>query len=586
MPAMRRMLVALGVMVSLVFAGSAATAAPASARGYVKYYVVAAAYQGQPENLPEIAGRFLGSTARSGEIFELNAGVVQADGSKLNDPMTLHAGWVLTLPWDAVGPGVQYGLLPTPAPPPPAPAPAPAPPAQSNATPSKPAATNPNACAGAPAARGTQAEWAMHRLAPHHAWAHSRGGGVLVAVVDSGVDAAVPELAGHVTVGVDIVAGTGRGDTDCLGTGTAMAGIVAASSESSSGMHGMAPDAMVMPVRVAPTKAAVSESDQASAIEVAVSAGAKVIALGAYIDPSMPAVASAIEFAAGHDVVIIIGAPVQSAAATATAAASAPGPTRAAGLLRVGGIGIDGAMAAKYEPGMVDVVAPGINITGLGISGVGAVQASGTEYAVAFVAGQAALVRSMYPNLTAAQVVRRIQATADRMGSGVPDAMFGWGLINPGEAITRVIADENRGPDPADAAAGGGWSSLRTWALIIIILLALAMVLLLLLRIRRMVRVAPLAIPDPEAESRASVDGVMGSAGTRATRWADEQETKADSVGRTGHGCTGQRGNLGGLHRRDAARHRWGGMVGWRTRSQGRRSTSDRTWCRLVAPGP
>jgi hypothetical protein len=335
----------------------------------------------------------------------------------------------------------------------------------------------------------------------------------MVAVVDSGVDAAVPELADHVTIGVDIVTGTGRGDTDCLGTGTAMAGIVAARSDASSGMHGMAPDAMVMPVRVAPTAAAVSESDQASAIEVAVSAGAEVIALGAFVDPSKPAVSSAIEYAAGHDVVIVAGAPVRSGEGSA---ASGPGPMQAAGFVRVGAIGIGGEVAAGYQPGAVDVVAPGVDVVGLGISGVGPFQATGTQYAVAFVAGQAALVRSMYPNLSAAQVVRRIEATADRMGSDPPDATYGWGLINPGEAITRVIADENGRPDPAEAGSGT-WSSLRTWALIIIVLLALVMVLLLVLRIRRLVRAAPLAAEDTAEESAHEMVG--------ATPWVDDRAT-------------------------------------------------------------
>src|SRR5258705_1425081 len=104
------------VIVTGVLAGAGQALAAGPSPGYVKYYVVAAAYKGQPENLPEIADRFLGSTARSGEIFNLSAGVVQSDGAKLTDPASLHAGWVMVLPWDAVGSGVQYGLLPTPAP--------------------------------------------------------------------------------------------------------------------------------------------------------------------------------------------------------------------------------------------------------------------------------------------------------------------------------------------------------------------------------------------------------------------------------------------------------------------------------------
>jgi hypothetical protein len=310
----------------------------------------------------------------------------------------------------------------------------------------------------------------------------------MVAIVDSGVDASLDELAGRVTVGADIITGTGRGNTDCVGSGTAMAGIVAARSDAAGGGVGMAPEATVMPVRVAPTDAAVSESDQASAISVAVAAGATVIALGKYIDRTRPAVASAIEQATAHNVVVVTGAPTRSS----DGGGAAPGgPASMAGVIRAGAINIDGAAAATYQPGAVDVVAPGVGVASLGISGTGQVESSGTEYAVAFVAGEVALVRAMYPNLTAAEVVRRIEATADRMGSAAPDATFGWGLINPGVAITRVIADEGRNPEPSkETVASEGWSSGRTKALVIVVLVALLLVLLLVLRVRRMVQPA------------------------------------------------------------------------------------------------
>ena len=109
----------------------------------------------------------------------------------------------------------------------------------------------------------------MLRVAPQHAWADSRGAGVMVAVVDSGVDATVPQL-GRVMTGEDVIDGNGRGNTDCLGSGTAMAGIIAA-TPGSAGAAGVAPDATIMPVRVAPTRALVSPADQAAAIAAAVS---------------------------------------------------------------------------------------------------------------------------------------------------------------------------------------------------------------------------------------------------------------------------------------------------------------------------
>ena len=92
--------------------GRASAAQPVAGSSYVKYYVVAASFQGKPENLAEIAGRFLGGTSRSNEIFQLNAGVQQRDGGKLTDPAVLHAGWVLVLPWTRSAPACITGCRP------------------------------------------------------------------------------------------------------------------------------------------------------------------------------------------------------------------------------------------------------------------------------------------------------------------------------------------------------------------------------------------------------------------------------------------------------------------------------------------
>jgi membrane-anchored mycosin MYCP len=476
----------------------ASAAAPAASPAYEKYYIVAASYHGKPENLAEIAGRFLGSAARSTQIFDLNAGVLQPDGGKLTNPAVLDPGWVLVLPWDAVGAGVQYGLPPMAAAPPPATW-VPARPARHSTRPtSQPQASG--GCAGTPpSTQDSPGDWGMLRMAPQQAWPYSRGAGVRVAIVDSGVDASLPELAGRVTVGEDIIDGTGRGNTDCVGSGTAMAGIIAASSgtaedtQDTGGTVGMAPDATILPVRVAPTNAPVSVADQAAAIAAAVSAGAKVIALGSHIDPAQPPVASAMDMAAADGVVVALAAPTRSPGSAAAAGRARTAP----GVIWVGAISIDGAAAADYQPGTVDVVAPGVDIASLGITGTGQFYGSGTQYAVAFTAGEAALIRARYPSLTAAQVVRRIEATANQMGPAAPDATFGWGLIDPAAAVTRVMADGSRVPGRrVTSGPARGWSSVRTKALAITVLLALLLVLLLALRTRRMVRPAALSNAD------------------------------------------------------------------------------------------
>jgi hypothetical protein len=114
------------------------------------------------------------------------------------------------------------------------------------------------------------------------------------------------------------------------------------------------------------------------------------------------------------------------------------------------------------------------------------VTGSGTHYAVAYTAAEAALVRAAYPDLTAQQVTHRIKVTADRMGDGEPPhSQYGWGFLNPGEAVTKVLAEEAApvpsapaasvapteaaaGPDRGDSGGGGKSTVLIATALIMI----------------------------------------------------------------------------------------------------------------------
>ncbi|MGI5239303.1 S8 family serine peptidase [Dactylosporangium sp. CA-139066] len=524
-------------------APSMASAAPtASGQEYQKYYTVAQSYQGSPENLPEIAGRFLGSAGRSQEIFNLNVGRPQPAGGALSDPANLRADWYLVLPWDAHGDGVQYGQLPTTVP---APGASPAPSASSTPT-SRPtgppaAVPPPGGCAGGRSVPGNQDQWAALRVAPEHAWNYSRGKGVTVAVVDSGVDANLPALSGRVAVGTDIVSGSGRGDTDCLGTGTAMASIIAARANSGSGgVTGVAPDATILPVRLVTTNPKATVPDQVAAIEFAANSGAKVVVLGTYVDRTDPTVAAAIRDAGAHDAVVVTAALDREAAPSA-----APSVPPAATLLRVGAVGIDGSAALHYPAGTVDVVAPGVAVAALGISGVGPVSVTGGQYAAAFVAGEVALVRARFPHLTAAQTVHRIEATTDPVGSpaasgstasgqlasGQPTSgRAGAGMIDPGLAVTRLLPEEDQAPAAQPVATRPAEPHPhRVYALVIIALLALVTVVLLILRARRAIRP-----DDPVLGGTAAPVTEPAGAATAGERLSRLSTSDVDEAGEAG----------------------------------------------------
>ncbi|MEV8504191.1 S8 family serine peptidase [Actinoplanes sp. NPDC051475] len=508
-----RTVVRMGLAVAVAVGTLTATAGPVRAADeeYVKYYTVTSSYNGKPENLTEIATRFLGSGSRSAEILNGNTGREQPDGDVLTDGNRLHAGWMLVMPWDAVGAGIQYGVLPPPprksppkkgtptkdpapqqsAPPQSIPMPGNPPSAQPGVTLTAPQAGRPPAAPSCPSSStsSTKSDWARLRMAADKAWPQSKGKGQLVAIVDSGVNGGLAQLSGHVSIGVDVTDDAGRGDSDCLGTGTAMAALLVARQVKGEGPVGVAPEATILPVRVARDKLPVTPEAQVKGIATAVAAGATVIALGSSVDATDAGVARAIADAVARDVVVVLGAPTEDKPVN-------PDVRAAEGTVRVAGVGIDDQWAVNYRKGAVDVTAPGVNVTSLGSNGP--VSGSGTHYAVAFAAGEAALIRSAYPDLTAAQVTHRLKATAERMGDGEPPhSQYGWGFLSPASAVTKVLSEESAAtvpsaqePAPAISQDSGdeGSGSTRTTVLIVTVALMLAAAALLGHRIRQLLR--------------------------------------------------------------------------------------------------
>ncbi|MEU4791994.1 S8 family serine peptidase [Micromonospora tulbaghiae] len=451
-------------------AGGVNALAPAArAEGdHVKYYTVEAAHQGEPENLTEIAERFLGDGARAAELFALNTGRIQPDGATLTDGSRLRAGWVLVLPWDAYGAEVRQGVPPA------------AKPAPGTSMPDKrePAADGdaavrlPKGCGTAATSRATSA-WAGPRVAADQAWPHSRGRDQLVAVVDSGVAGGLPSLAGRVTTGVDRATGGARGDADCLGTGTAMAGLIVAQPVKGSTVAGVAPDAAVMPVRVAGRTAGASTAASVAGIRAAAGSGASVIAVGPQVDLGQAEVVAAVNEAVDAGVVVVVGAAGSSAPPD-------PDVPLHDAVLRVGGVGADGGTADGYRSGGVDVVAPGVDVASLGITGAQPVSGTGTHLAVAYVAGQAALIRSAYPDLDPAQVSNRVLKTAKTTGGVAPE-------IDLTASLTAVLPEEAPRAQAVEQASGSTGIGRRAALLALAGLAALA-ALLLGLRARRSAR--------------------------------------------------------------------------------------------------
>jgi membrane-anchored mycosin MYCP len=296
-----------------------------------------------------------------------------------------------------------------------------------------------NGCVGASPAGYPGLPWATARMAPYLTWAVSRGDGVTVAIVDSGVSAQAAGLGGAVGSGLDVVAG-GPADTDCLGRGTALAGIVAARPRSGTGVVGMAPGAAVLPVRIVDGHNQVTPASVAAGIRAATAAHAGVILVGTGLTVDSPDLAAAVADAVRANIVVV--APIDDKAG---AIEGQPPPVWfPAGypqVLAVGGVGTDGA-PTELTPASssVDIFAPA---TGAVVAGptIGDYTVAGSSVAAAYAAGTAALVRARFPALGEADVRARLAATGEW-----PPGPGGVATIDPYAAVNAIAPQQAHSP--------------------------------------------------------------------------------------------------------------------------------------------
>ena len=345
------------------------------------------------------------------------------------------------------------------------------------------AALAPAVSARADAVRSTQT-WVLDDLHLVPAWNVTRGQGVVVAVIDSGVNPDVDDLAGSVITGPNL-SGV---DTSPLNAGwgvhgTWMASLIAGHGhgfDDDSGIIGAAPAAKVLSIRVITDSAdphhreyehepaAKGQRELAAAIRYAVSHGAKVIGMSlGYGEPSSP-VRAALQEAYEHDVVVVASAGNSGDAAGAAGTGSAPYsyPADYPGVLSVGAVNSSNQVASfSSENQSVQVAAPGYKVPAEGRDG-NYWYVSGTSPACALTAGVAALIKAKYPRLTDPQVISAITSSTDpsTRPPGGYDQQIGFGVVDAAAALTAARKLSKAAPPPPGLASaahfGGGVSAI------------------------------------------------------------------------------------------------------------------------------
>jgi subtilisin family serine protease len=267
-------------------------------------------------------------------------------------------------------------------------------------------------------------QWGLSAVRAVQAWTAGDAGDQVVAVIDSGVDLAHPDLSAALVPGRDLVDGDGT-PSDENGHGTHVAGIVAGIAGNGIGGAGAGLRARVMPVRVLDASGSGSSSKVAEAVVWAVDNGATVLSLSLGGPKNDAVLASAVQYAHSRRVPVVAamgndgltGNPVNY-------------PAALPGVVAVGAVDYYRLRPAFSNTGShVALVAPGVDVLST-VRGGGYGSMTGTSMATPFVSAAAALLRSTSPALTPTQVRSALLRSATDLGSPGFDTAYGAGLLD------------------------------------------------------------------------------------------------------------------------------------------------------------
>jgi subtilisin family serine protease len=300
--------------------------------------------------------------------------------------------------------------------------------------------------------------WVLDALNVESAWQITQGAGVLVAVIDSGVDGNVSDLAGSVRQGPNLTGvDTPPSNPDWGVHGTWMASLIAGHGHGpgdSSGIIGIAPQSRILSIRVITDSddpnfsryehESISRGQQelATGITDAIARGASVISMSLGYSLQSSIVRQALQDAYEHDVIVVASAGNSGEQAGIGDTGHSPYsfPADYPGVLAVGAVNQQGEPANFSSHNLsVQVAAPGFEVPAQGRDGQYWL-VSGTSPACALTAGVAALIKARYPRLTDPEVISAIttSTTASSRPAGGYNDRVGFGEVNAAAALTAA----------------------------------------------------------------------------------------------------------------------------------------------------
>lgn len=280
--------------------------------------------------------------------------------------------------------------------------------------------------------------WALPKIQATTAWDSANGSGVTIAILDTGVNAAHPDLAANMVPGWNVYDNNSN-TADVHGHGTLVAGTAAMAANNAQGSAGVAWGAKIMPVRIAAPDGYAYWSTVAQGIYWAADNGAKVVNVSFNGISGSTTVQNAAQYLRSKGGVLVVAAGNSGGLENIAAHDS---------MLTVAATDKYDARASfsSYGP-YVDLAAPGVSIYTT-TSGGGYGNASGTSFASPVVAATAALMLSANSKITPANIDSILKSTAIDLGTAGADPYYGNGRVDAAKAVAAAKA-----LTPADTVA-------------------------------------------------------------------------------------------------------------------------------------
>jgi type VII secretion-associated serine protease mycosin len=299
-------------------------------------------------------------------------------------------------------------------------------------------------------------QWALRNLQAFEAWDITTGGEVTIALLDTGVSTSHPDLRGRVLPGYDF-ANNDPDASDDEGHGTYTAGVAAAEGNNGTGVAGVCWKCRILPVKVLTSRGRGDDATIATGIRWAADQGARIISMSLGGEDDTQVLRDAVAYARQHGALLI------AASGNGQARGNRPAyPAAYPEVLAVSATdGSDVVTGFSTTGDFVDISAPGVGVWSTywdAERGDGYAAANGTSAACPYVAGAAALVWSIRPDLNADQVAEVLTRSADDRGAPGRDPQDGWGRLNLLHAV-QLASDPNlsfSAPAPSAPAAPAG----------------------------------------------------------------------------------------------------------------------------------